>query len=40
MYDLYLSINYGYGIEHALNTKFNRDLILISTNNMIMQHSD
>ena len=40
MYDLYLSINYGYGIERALNTKFNRDLILISTNNMIMQHSD
>lgn len=40
MYDLYLNLNYGLNIEQVMNTKFNKDLIFISTDNMCKSHSD
>ena len=40
MYELYLNITYGIRIEDVLNTKFNKDVLLISSNIMVIQHSD
>ena len=40
MYELYLNLNYVLSIDNVLNTKFNRDVVLIDTKTMIWQHSD
>ena len=40
MYELYLNLNYDLSIDNVLNTKFNRDVVLIDTKTMIWQHSD
>lgn len=40
MYELYLNLNYDLSIDNVLNTKFNRDVVLIDTKTMIDSHSD